>query len=255
MGGGVNVLRLSLLTGRIKDKPMQLQVLYEDNHLIAVNKPAGYLSQSDETGDLTVMDLAKEYIKIRYAKPGEVFLGSIHRLDRPVSGVILFARTSKALSRMTQQFRDRKVTKKYWAVVSNQPSPIEGRLTGFLYKDAKKNFSKVVPKANSNRHQGAKQSVLDYRLIGRVGTNVLLEVTPITGRSHQIRVQLSQQLNCPIRGDLKYGDRRANEDGNINLHSRSLSFVHPVKKEDVTITASLPDYDQIWDLFRDIAQV
>ena len=231
---------------------MQLQVLYEDNHLLAVNKPAGYLSQGDETGDVTVMDLAKEYIRLRYDKPGEVFLGSIHRLDRPVSGAIVFARTSKALSRMTQVFRDRKVTKTYWAVVAEQPSPIEGRLTGYIYKDAKKNLSKLLPKANSNRHQGAKEAVLDYKLLGRIGTNVLLEVRPLTGRPHQIRVQLAQQLGCPIRGDLKYGFRQANEDGNINLHSRSLEFLHPVKKEQVKITAELPREDQLWQLFRGI---
>ena len=231
---------------------MQLQVLFEDNHLIAVNKPAGYLSQGDSTGDVTVMDLVKEYIKLRYDKAGDVFLGSIHRLDRPVSGVILFARTSKALTRMTQLFRDRKVTKKYWAIVSEQPSPIEGRLTGFIYKDAKKNLSKVLPKANSNRYPGAKQAVLDYQLRGRIGTNVLLEVTPLTGRPHQIRVQLAQQLGCPIRGDLKYGFRQANEDGNINLHARSLEFLHPVRKEQVVITAALPDADQLWQLFADL---
>ena len=231
---------------------MQLQVLYEDNHLLAVNKPAGYLSQGDETGDVTVMDLAKEYIKLRYNKPGEVFLGSIHRLDRPVSGVILFARTSKALSRMTQVFRDRKVTKTYWAIVAEQPSPIEGRLTGYIYKDAKKNLSKLLPKANSNRHQGAKEAVLDYKLLGRIGTNVLLEVRPLTGRPHQIRVQLAQQLDCPIRGDIKYGFHQPNEDGNINLHSRSLEFLHPVKKEQVKITAEPPRGDQLWQLFRGI---
>jgi 23S rRNA pseudouridine1911/1915/1917 synthase len=235
----------------MKDRKMQLQVLYEDNHLIAVNKPAGYLSQGDQTGDVTVMDLVKEYIKVRYDKPGEVYLGSIHRLDRPVSGVILFARTSKALSRMTELFRDRKVTKKYWAIVAEQPSPIEGKLEGFIYKDAKKNMSKVLPKANSNRHQGAKKAVLTYELKGRVGSNVLLEVTPETGRPHQIRVQLGQQLGCPIGGDLKYGFPQANEDGNINLHSRSLEFLHPVKKEQVKIIANPPRQDQIWQLFEE----
>ena len=231
---------------------MQLQVLFEDNHLIAVNKPAGYLSQSDQTGDVTVMDLAKEYIKVRYNKPGEVFLGSVHRLDRPVSGVIVFARTSKALSRMTEIFRERKVTKTYWAIVEEQPTPIEGRLVGYLYKDAKKNISKVVPKANSNRHQGAKEATLDYRMIGRVGSNVLLEVKPLTGRPHQIRVQLAQQLESPIRGDLKYGFRTPNEDGNINLHSRQLEFQHPVKKEPIVITADPPRGDQLWQLFADL---
>ncbi len=231
---------------------MQLQVLFEDNHLIAVNKPAGYLSQGDQTGDVTVMDLVKEYIKVRYNKPGEVFLGSIHRLDRPVSGVILFARTSKALSRMTEAFRDRKVTKTYWAIVDEQPAPIEGKLRGYIYKDAKKNLSKVLPKANSNRHQGAKEAVLDYRMLGRIGSNVLLEVKPETGRPHQIRVQLAQQLESPIRGDLKYGFPTPNEDGNINLHSRQLEFQHPVKKEPVTITAEPPKRDQLWQLFAEL---
>ena len=228
---------------------MTLQVLFEDNHLIAVNKPAGLLSQSDATGDTTVMDWTKNYIKFRYDKPGDVFLGSIHRLDRPVSGVILFARTSKALTRMTELFRERKVTKKYWAIVSEQPDPIEGSLRGFIHKDKERNRSKIVPKAESNRHKGAKLAKLDYRLLGRVGTNVLLEVTPETGRPHQIRVQLADQLKTPIRGDLKYGSRQRNEDGQINLHSRSLSFIHPVKKEPVHIEAPLPEDDQLWQLF------
>ncbi|MEL7162935.1 MAG: RluA family pseudouridine synthase [Bacteroidota bacterium] len=233
---------------------MHLQVLFEDNHLIAVNKPAGILSQSDATGDTTVMDWTKNYIKHRYGKPGAVFLGSIHRLDRPVSGVILFARTSKALSRMNEQFRDRKVQKTYWAIVSEQPDPIAGNLKGYIFKDTQKNKSKIVPKADSNRHQGAKMAKLSYRLLGRVGTNVLLEVKPETGRPHQIRVQLAEQLKTPIRGDLKYGNRNRNEDGNINLHSRELSFVHPVKKEPVTITAPVPETDQIWGLFLEMEE-
>lgn len=230
-----------------------LQVIFEDNHLIAVNKPAGLLSQSDQTGDLTIMDAVKQYIKLRYDKPGEVFLGSIHRLDRPVSGVILFARTSKALSRMTKLFRDREVTKTYWAVVSEQPAPIEGKLEGWIYKDAKKNFSKILPKANSNRHQGAKKAVLSYRLIGRLGTNVLLEVQPETGRPHQIRAQLGQQLGAPIRGDLKYGYAQANEDGSIHLHARKLEFIHPVRGEPVSIMAEMPRRDQVWQLFEGVA--
>ncbi|MEO0733744.1 MAG: RluA family pseudouridine synthase [Bacteroidota bacterium] len=233
---------------------MHLQVLFEDNHLIAVNKPAGILSQSDVTGDTTVMDWTKNYIKHRYDKPGAVFLGSIHRLDRPVSGLILFARTSKALSRMNEQFRDRKVQKTYWAIVSEQPKPIEGKLQGYIFKNKQKNKSKILPKADSNRHQGAKLAKLDYRLLGRVGTNVLLEVKPETGRPHQIRVQLADQLQTPIRGDLKYGNRNRNEDGNINLHSRSLEFIHPVKKEPVKITAPVPEEDQIWQLFADMEE-
>lgn len=233
---------------------MNLQVLHEDNHLIAVNKPAGLLSQGDATGDRTVMDQVKAYIAFRYNKPGAVFLGSIHRLDRPVSGVILFARTSKALTRMTEQFRDRKVQKTYWAVVENQPDPIEGTLNGYLFKDKEKNRSKVVPKANSNRHQGAKHAKLDYRLLGRVGSNVLLEIKPETGRPHQIRVQLADQLKTPIRGDLKYGSRNRNEDGQINLHSRKLSFTHPVTKEPVEIVAPVPQLDQTWGLFAEMTE-
>lgn len=231
---------------------MHLQVLFEDNHLIAVNKPAGLLSQSDQTGDTTVMDWTKNYIKARYNKPGDVYLGSIHRLDRPVSGVILFARTSKALSRMNELFRDRKVGKTYWAIVTQQPDPIEGKLKGYIYKDTSKNRSKVLPKADSNRHKGAKLAKLSYRLLGRVGTNVLLEVAPETGRPHQIRVQLADQLGTPIRGDLKYGSKLRNENGQINLHSRSLSFLHPVKKGQVRIEAPIPEHDQLWGLFGEM---
>ena len=233
---------------------MQLQVLHEDNHLIAVNKPAGVLSQSDATGDRTVMDQVKAYIKFRYDKPGAVFLGSIHRLDRPVSGVIIFARTSKALTRMNELFKGRKVSKTYWAIVSEQPEPIEGKLSGYIFKDKERNRSKIVPKADSNRHKGAKLARLDYRLLGRVGANVLLEVRPETGRPHQIRVQLAEQLDAPIRGDLKYGHGSRNEDGQINLHARSLEFVHPVTKEPVKITAPVPTEDQIWNLFLEMTE-
>ncbi|MBC6993920.1 RluA family pseudouridine synthase [Neolewinella lacunae] len=233
---------------------MNFQILFEDNHLIAINKPAGLLSQSDITGDETVMDWAKRYIKLRYNKPGDVFLGSVHRLDRPVSGLILFARTSKALTRMNEQFRDRQVAKTYWAIVGEQPDPIEGSLSGFLYKDSEKNRSKIVPKADSNRHQGAKLAKLSYRLLGRVGSNVLLEVTPETGRPHQIRVQLADQLKTPIQGDVKYGSRYRNDQNTINLHSRSLRFEHPVKKETVHIIAPIPQDDQLWQLFGEMTE-
>lgn len=230
---------------------MQLQVLFEDNHLIAINKPAGYLSQSDVTGDVSMVEAVKAYIKQRYNKPGDVFLGLVHRLDRPVSGVLLFARTSKGLTRMNKLFAERKVEKTYWAVVGEQPSPTEGKLKGFIYKDKTKNKSKILPKADSNRHQGAKSAELSYALKGRIGRNVLLEVRPKTGRPHQIRVQLSHN-GTPIRGDIKYGYREPNEDGNIHLHSRSLAFIHPVKKEPVLITAAVPRGDQIWELFKEI---
>lgn len=230
---------------------MQLQILFEDNHLIAVNKPAGYLSQGDQTGDFTLVDAVKAYIKDRYQKPGEVFLGLVHRLDRPVSGVLLFARTSKGLTRMNDLFRDRKVEKVYWAIVGQQPDPTEATLKGYIYKDTAKNKAKVLPKADSNRYQGAKKAELSYTLKGRLGNSILLEVHPKTGRSHQIRAQLSHN-GTPIRGDVKYGFPEPNEDGNIHLHSRSLSFVHPVKKEPVTITAPLPSGDQVWQMFNEI---
>ena len=233
---------------------MQLQVLFEDNHLIAVNKPAGFLSQSDKTGDTTVAEWVKAYIKHRYNKPGDVFLGTVHRLDRPVSGVIIFARTSKGLTRMNELFKERKVRKTYWAIVSEQPDPIEGTLEGFIYKDTDKNRSKVLPKADSNRYAGAKRATLTYRLLGRVASNVLLEIKPDTGRPHQIRVQLASQLKTPIHGDLKYGSPYRNEDGNINLHSRGLAFTHPVTKQPVNITAPVPEIDQLWGLFSEMTE-
>ncbi len=231
---------------------MQLQVLFEDNHLIAVNKPAGYLSQGDKTGDVSMVEAVKAYIKQRYGKPGDVYLGLVHRLDRPVSGVLLFARTSKALTRMNDLFRDREVEKKYWAITAQQPEPIEGKLVGYIYKDAEKNKVKVLPKADSNRHPGAKKAELSYLVKGRLGNAVLLEVIPHTGRPHQIRAQLSHN-GTPIKGDIKYGFSAPNEDGNIHLHSRELNFIHPVKKEAVRITAPIPKQDQVWQMFREIS--
>ncbi len=227
---------------------MQLQVLFEDNHLIAVNKPAGALSQSDETGDSTIADWVKNYIKQRYNKPGEVFLGTVHRLDRPVSGVLLFARTSKALERMNKVFRDREIDKVYWAIVSEQPQEFSATLVDYIWKDGKKNRAKALDKENSNRHANAKRAELTYQVVGRVASNVLLEVKPATGRPHQIRVQLAK-AGMPIRGDLKYGYANPTPDGNIMLHSRSLSFVHPVKQEPVLITADPYSDNDIWRMF------
>lgn len=227
---------------------MHLQVLYEDNHLIAVNKPAGYLVQGDQTGDATMADFVKKYIKIQYRKPGDVFLGIIHRLDRPVSGVLLFARTSKALTRMNEQFRNRETQKTYWAITNTQPSPIEGELVHYILKDKERNRAKAF-EFMSNRAEGAKRAELSYKLLGRVSTHVLLEVKPTTGRPHQIRVQLSK-IGSPIRGDVKYGAVATNKDGSVHLHSRNLSFIHPVKKEPVSITAD-PPVEDIWNHFQD----
>jgi len=223
-----------------------LQVLYEDNHLIAINKPAGYLVQGDITGDKPLSDVVKMYIKDRYNKPGDVFLGTIHRLDRPVSGVLLFARTSKAVTRMNALFRDREIHKTYWAVVAKRPDPLEGHIANYLLKDGKRNYVKIYEKLG-RRTAKAKLGELDYRLIGEIGNNFLLEVKPLTGRPHQIRAQLAD-MGCPIIGDVKYGSKNKVEDGSILLHCQTMSFVHPVKKEEVVISVNPPE-GQIWDLF------
>lgn len=228
---------------------MHFQVLYEDNHLIAVNKPANVLVHGDQTGDLTLADMVKSYIKDRYNKPGDVFLGVIHRLDRPVSGAIVFARTSKGLERMNRLFAERQVEKTYWAIVNQRPQPIEGELVHFILKDKSKNVAKAFD-TQSRRATGAKRSELDYKLIGGVGSHYLLEIKPHTGRPHQIRVQLSK-AGWPIRGDLKYGSSTPLSDGSIGLHCRSLAFEHPVKKIKVQIEADKPS-GQIWNLFEGI---
>jgi 23S rRNA pseudouridine1911/1915/1917 synthase len=219
-------------------------VLYEDNHLIAVSKRAGVLVQSDQTGDVPLLDLLKVYIKEKYDKPGEVFLGTVHRLDRPVSGLVLFARTSKALERMNELFRSRNVQKTYWAAVGKQPPAEEGTLRHWLVKNEANN----TVKAFNRETPGSQHAELDYKLVGRQEDLYLLEVNPLTGRPHQIRVQLAS-MGCPIAGDLKYGYPKANADGSILLHSRTLAFVHPVKKEPLRIQAPLPD-SAGWKLFR-----
>ncbi len=226
---------------------MNVQVLHEDNHLIAVNKPAGLLTQGDRTGDRTLADWVKRYIKDRYNKPGDVFLGIIHRLDRPVSGVVVFARTSKALSRMNELFRNRKVTKTYWAITKNRPEKLEGNLIHYLLKDPAKNKTKAYP-TPSRRAAKAQKAELSYKTIGILGEHCKLEVKPTTGRPHQIRAQLAQ-INCPIKGDIKYGADKPNRDGSIHLHCQNLQFMHPVKKEPVKIIAALPD-DQVWNVFE-----
>lgn len=224
----------------------QVKVIYEDNHLIAVNKPGGWLVHGDKTKDTPLSEYVKEFIKIRYKKPGKVFLGVIHRLDRPVSGVLVFAKTSKALTRMNKLFQDREMTKVYHAITHKCPEELEGTLIHYMKKDKRKNKS-FVYEQGSRRADGVKKAELSYKMLGRIAGHYLFEIHPITGRPHQIRVQMSE-VGCPIYGDLKYGFSHAAQDSNIYLHCSELSFIHPVKKEKVTIKAPLPD-DQIWALF------
>lgn len=220
-----------------------LDVVYEDNHLLVINKPAGILVQGDSTHDKPLVDYGKEYIKKKYNKPGEVFLGVIHRLDRPVSGLVVFARTSKALERMNKIFHDRKVQKTYWAITKQKTRPEKGKLVDWLIKDPAKNVSKVC----SEDTQGAKRAELSYRYLGTLNRHHLIEVTPKTGRPHQIRVQLSA-AGCPIRGDIKYGFKQPNPDASIHLHARRLYFIHPVKKEPIDLVAGLPE-SEFWEQF------
>ena len=219
-----------------------IEVLYEDNHLIAVNKKSGVIVQGDKTRDIPLSDFVKEYIKKKYKKSGNVFLGIIHRLDRPTSGIVLFARTSKALSRMNEQFRKKEVQKTYWAVVENSPPKKKGTLENYLYKNQKQNKS-YVSKVSNGKH-----SILEYKLLGKLNNYYHLEIQPKTGRHHQIRVQLSQ-IGCIIKGDLKYGAKRSNRDASIHLLAQKLEFVHPVKKEKIVLQVN-PPKDVIWDACR-----
>ena len=213
-----------------------MQILYEDNHLIAVNKAPGEIVQGDKTGDKPLSDILKEYIKTKYNKPGEVFLGVPHRLDRPTSGVVLFARTSKALVRLNEMFKDHETMHKtYWAIVQGEPKLPEARLENYLIRNEAQNKSYIAkPGAN-----GAKQAILTYKTLARGEHYSLLEVELLTGRHHQIRCQLAA-IGCPIKGDLKYGAKRSNPDGSISLHARQITFVHPVRREPLTITAPVP---------------
>ncbi|MEJ8758147.1 RluA family pseudouridine synthase [Pontibacter sp. H259] len=222
---------------------MALDVLFEDNHVLVVNKPAGLLVHGDETGDITLADLAKEYIKDKYNKPGNVFVGVVHRLDRPVSGVVLLAKTSKALTRLNELFRSKKTRKIYWAVVQNKPVQESGALVHWLVKDASKNVTKAFAKENP---AGAR-SELNYKLLASQQGKFLLEVNPITGRPHQIRVQLAS-MRCTIAGDLKYGAANPLPDKSIALHARELHFEHPTLKTTITVSAPLPD-NPIWKPF------
>jgi 23S rRNA pseudouridine1911/1915/1917 synthase len=217
--------------------------IYEDNHLLVVNKPANLLVQGDATGDVSLVELCKEYVKKKYNKPGAVFMGLVHRIDRPVSGVVALARTSKALERMTALFRERETKKTYWAMVRRKPAQEAGTLIHWLQKDEKKNKTTSYIRETV----GALRSELSYQVRAEAAGYWLLEVNPITGRPHQIRVQLAS-MGCPIAGDVKYGDAEANEDGSICLHARRLAFVHPVKKELLTCQAPLPD-NRMWKHF------
>lgn len=221
------------------------RILYEDNHLLVVNKRSGELVQPDTTGDPALEDMLKEFIRRRDAKPGNVFLGVVHRIDRPVSGAVVFAKTGKALARLNEMIKNREIGKTYWAVTEGMPSPEEGTLTHHLVRDGKSNKSRVYDRPAP----GSKEAKLVYRLIGASTNYRLIEIELLTGRHHQIRAQLSK-IGCPIRGDLKYGASRSNRDGSISLHSRRLAFIHPVRKEPVRITAPVPAGDSLWQFFE-----
>ncbi|MBF1451025.1 RluA family pseudouridine synthase [Prevotella pallens] len=221
-----------------------MQVLYEDNHIIIVYKQSGEIVQGDKTGDKPLSDTIKEWIKQKYAKPGNVFLGVVHRLDRPVSGIVVFAKTSKALSRLNNMFRNGEVRKTYWAMVQTAPNMPEATLTNWLVRNEKQNKSYVY----NNEMPNAKQAILKYKTIGQTEHYTLLEVNLLTGRHHQIRCQLAA-MGCPIKGDLKYGARRSNPDGSISLLSHKVEFIHPVSKQKIVVVSPLPT-EKVWDNFR-----
>jgi 23S rRNA pseudouridine1911/1915/1917 synthase len=224
-----------------------MEILYEDNHLIAVNKQVGEIVQADKSGDEPLVDRVKAYIKKKYDKPGEVFLGIPHRIDRPVSGVVLLARTGKALERLNRMFRERgEIEKTYWAVVGTLPPDDEATLVHYLSRDEEKNRVR----AHTRPRGDAKEASLDYRVINHGQRYYLLEVKLHTGRHHQIRCQLAK-IGCPVKGDLKYGFPRSNEGGGIHLHARSLAFAHPVRQEPLTIVAAPPLKDNLWRFFHD----
>ncbi len=221
-----------------------MQVVYEDNHIIIVNKESGEIVQGDKTGDRPLADKVKAYIKEKYAKPGEVFLGVVHRLDRPVAGLVVFARTSKALTRLNDMFRNNEVHKTYWAITKQRPAEMEGMLTHWLVRNEKQNKSYAYDRERPN----SKKAILKYKVVGASDNYTLIEVNLLTGRHHQIRCQLAK-MGCPIRGDLKYGAKRSNPDGSISLLARSISFVHPVSKKTIFVEAPLPS-DNLWNMFN-----
>lgn len=220
-----------------------LNVLYEDNHIIAVNKPSGALVHGDDTGDRTLADSVKAYIKKKYDKPGDVFLGVIHRLDRPVSGIVIFARTSKALSRMNELIKNRNIEKEYLTLVSSRPPQLEGTIIHYIEKDNNKNFSHIYDKPKGK----AKKAELTYKMLGEISGYVLLTINLKTGRPHQIRVQM-KKIGCHIIGDVKYGYEMGNIDKSICLHCHRMSFIHPVKKTKIDLKVKPPKND-FWDMF------
>lgn len=221
-----------------------LQILHEDNHIIVINKRVGDIVQGDKTGDKPLSEVVKEYIKEKYNKPGEVFLGVVHRLDRPTTGIIVFARTSKALTRLNELFKNRETQKTYWAIVKNKPQKSEDKLVHFLKRNEKNNTSK----AHINEVPESKIASLDYRIIKELNNYFALEINLHTGRHHQIRAQLSA-IGSPIKGDLKYGFDRSNPDGGIHLHARQLIFIHPVSKESIIIIAPAPE-ESVWNALK-----
>ena len=224
-----------------------MDVIYEDNHIIAVSKTCNEIVQGDKTGDKPLSDILKDYLKEKYNKPGNVFVGVTHRLDRPTSGIVLFAKTSKALTRLNEMFRNSDVRKTYWALVKNNPKLApEAELTHFLVRNEKQNKSYAYDTEKPN----SKKAILHYKIIARSDNYSLLEIDLKTGRHHQIRCQLAK-MGAPIKGDLKYGFDRSNPDGGISLHARKVSFVHPVSKEVVEIIAPVPD-DRLWKSFGEI---
>ena len=226
----------------MQDSPnIASQIVFEDNHLLIINKNVGQLVQGDKTGDASLLDLIKDFIKKRDQKPGNVFLGLVHRIDRPTSGLVIYAKTSKALTRLTQMVKNREIKKTYWAVVAKEIIPQSQRLVHYLLKNEKTNKSTVFIKPTEN----AKESILNYQIIKTLDNFQLLEVDLETGRHHQIRAQLSK-IGVAIKGDLKYGSSRSNPDGGIHLHARRLEFIHPVTKENLVVVAPVPQNDSVW---------
>ena len=226
---------------KTRTNSQNLLLLYEDNHIIVINKRPGDIVQGDKTGDIPLSEIVKQYIKKKYSKPGKVFLGVVHRIDRPTSGIVVFARTSKALSRLNELFSKKLAKKTYWAIVKNQPDKEQSTLQHWLVRNTKQNKSYAHNKEVPN----SKKAVLDYQILKKLNNYYLLQINLKTGRHHQIRAQLAA-LKCPIKGDLKYGFDRSNKNGSIHLHARSIEFLHPVKKEIISLTAPTFE-DPLWD--------